>query len=44
MSSKAMSLKANELQNMWEKYRQRFTYAGGIGDTDIMKALRKLLL
>ena len=44
MSSKAMSLKANELQNMWVKYRQRFTYAGGIGYTDIMKALRKLLL
>ena len=33
-----------ELQSMWKKYQQRFTYAGGIEYADIMKALRELLL
>ena len=33
-----------DLQNMWKKYQQRFTYASGIEYADIMKALRKLLL
>ena len=35
---------SNDLQNMWKKYQQRFTYAGGIEYEDIMKALRELLL
>lgn len=34
----------NDLQNMWKKYQQRFTYASGIKYADIMKALRELLL
>jgi len=33
-----------DLQNMWKKYQQSFTYASGIEYVDIMKALRKLLL
>ena len=36
--------KSNDLQNMWKKYQQRFSYAGGIEYADIMKALRELLL
>ena len=35
---------SNDLQNMWKKYQQRFTYAGNIEYADIMKALRELLL
>lgn len=35
---------SNDLQNMWKKYQQRFTYASGIKYADIMKALRELLL
>ena len=35
---------SNDLQNMWKKYQQRFTYAGGIEYADILKALRELLL
>ena len=35
---------SNDLQNMWKKYQQRFTYADGIEYADIMKALRELLL
>ena len=35
---------SNDLQNMWKKYQQRFTYAGRIEYEDIMKALRELLL
>lgn len=35
---------SNDLQNMWKKYQQRFSYAAGIEYADIMKALRELLL
>lgn len=35
---------SKDLQNMWEKYQQRFNYASGIEYADIMKALRELLL
>ena len=36
--------KSKELQNMWKKYQQKFSYACGIEYADIMKELRKLLL
>jgi len=34
---------SQDLQNMWKKYRQRFSYAGEISYEDIMSKLRKLL-
>ena len=33
-----------DLQNMWEKYRQKFPYAREIEYDDIMKSLRELVL
>ena len=35
---------SSDLQNMWKKYQQKFPYASDIEYTDIIKALRKLLL
>ena len=35
---------SSDLQNIWEKYQKKFTYAGEIEYADIIKALRKLLL
>ena len=34
----------NELKNMWEKYRKRFSYASEIGYEDIIQVLKVLLL
>ena len=35
---------SDDLQNMWEKYRQRFPYASGISYENIINALRELIL
>ena len=35
---------SSDLQILWKKYQQKFSYAGEIGYADIIKALRKLLL